>query len=106
MPSKNTPAEVVEESRSVVSTRVPGAAVLTAADAKITAQEAKEAKTRVDTQVNPSSHPLENQGIPGVVTHNVSANVAGRSNIVADGPGTCASIIREEGNDPSAPEYH
>lgn len=96
--------KVLDEQVSVVSTRVPGAPVLTESDAKNLAQLQKEAKKHVDTVDNPGSHPLENQGTPGVATNSVTANVASRSNIVPDGPGTCETLILQEGNDPSDPK--
>lgn len=92
--------KVVDDPLVAAVNRVPGAAVLTEQDAKNLKQLEKEEKNHVDTTDNPASHPRENQD-GGVAVQSVTANVASRSNIVADGPGTCETAILQEGNDPA-----
>jgi hypothetical protein len=78
-------APVVSEQVSVTAVHVPGAALETVADKE--AREAKAAEAVADPEV---PVPAEYAGID---TRTPEGNLATRSNIVADGPGTVADFL-------------
>jgi hypothetical protein len=82
MPGEDVTVPVIEETRVITETRVPGDAVVTAADAAALAAVADEPTTELGIYEAPLVVP----------TDTPEANAAARPNIVSDGPGTVGHI--------------
>lgn len=83
IPVTADPANIVEETVVTTLTRVPGAAVESAAD--------KAANDEV--RAEPAAATAPEQPDPVIDTRDPVANLASRGNIIADGPGTVADFL-------------